>query len=168
MKVEPWLNTLAFLALMYCTIHHCCLWMNNIVSMLLLHLWYLWQKRTKRTISRHHAPDVIESHYQRYYCGTTVVLLFCFFIYKLCFQKRLVKNTIKHQIFYRTIDKESDTFYPRMGFVLGWWHSCSTRCLKKRNIKKVMIITIKLSVNVKIMFLWNRKISKVNALLILQ
>uniref|UniRef100_A0A3Q3D218 CDAN1-interacting nuclease 1 n=1 Tax=Hippocampus comes TaxID=109280 RepID=A0A3Q3D218_HIPCM len=24
------------------------------------------QKRTKRTISRHHAPDVIESHYQRY------------------------------------------------------------------------------------------------------
>uniref|UniRef100_A0A3B5AJX4 CDAN1-interacting nuclease 1 n=1 Tax=Stegastes partitus TaxID=144197 RepID=A0A3B5AJX4_9TELE len=26
----------------------------------------LWQKRTKRTISRHHASDVIESHYQRY------------------------------------------------------------------------------------------------------
>ncbi|XP_016888361.1 CDAN1-interacting nuclease 1 [Cynoglossus semilaevis] len=25
-----------------------------------------YQKRTKRTISRHHAPDVIESHYQRY------------------------------------------------------------------------------------------------------
>lgn len=26
----------------------------------------LWQKRTKRTISRHHAPDAIESYYQRY------------------------------------------------------------------------------------------------------
>jgi len=26
----------------------------------------LRQKRTKRTISRHHAPDVIERHYQRY------------------------------------------------------------------------------------------------------
>nr|XP_057947395.1 CDAN1-interacting nuclease 1 isoform X1 [Doryrhamphus excisus]XP_057947396.1 CDAN1-interacting nuclease 1 isoform X1 [Doryrhamphus excisus] len=25
-----------------------------------------YQKRTKRTISRHHAPDVIESHYERY------------------------------------------------------------------------------------------------------
>ncbi|XP_044022263.1 CDAN1-interacting nuclease 1 isoform X1 [Siniperca chuatsi] len=25
-----------------------------------------YQKRTKRTFSRHHAPDVIESHYQRY------------------------------------------------------------------------------------------------------
>eukprot|EP00064_Thunnus_orientalis_P001284 superscaffoldBa00000086_g1286 len=29
-------------------------------------LFSLRQKRTKRTISRHHAPDVIESHYQRY------------------------------------------------------------------------------------------------------
>lgn len=35
-----------------------------------------WQKRTKRTISRHHVPDVIESHYQRYNIN-----MYCSFIF---------------------------------------------------------------------------------------
>lgn len=39
----------------------------------------LWQKRTKRTFSRHHAPDVIESHYQRYCITLYCITLSCLF-----------------------------------------------------------------------------------------
>ncbi len=39
---------------------------NLIIIKIFKSLFSFRQKRTKRTISRHHAPEVIESHYQRF------------------------------------------------------------------------------------------------------
>lgn len=39
-------------------------------------MFHLLQKRTKRTISRHHAPDAVESYYRRCYCFILLSLFF--------------------------------------------------------------------------------------------